>query len=146
MKVHIQENPDQGEPEAVIRCRSADEDEVKRALSVLRLLDMRLAGRKGGSAVLVNAGDVLYFDSVDKQTFMYTEAEVFETPLRLYMLEEQLSRGSFLRVSKNAIVNINKIASLMPVFGGRMEAALTNGERITISRQYVPQFKAKLRL
>jgi len=146
MKVHIQESPDQVEPEAIIRCRSADDAEVRRVLSVLCLLDFRLVGRKDGATVFVNAGDVLYFDSVDKQTFMYTDSDVFETPLRLYMLEERLSSGSFFRASKNTIVNLSKIASLMPVFGGRMEAQLTNGERVTISRQYVPLLKTKLRL
>jgi DNA-binding LytR/AlgR family response regulator len=146
MKVRIQENPHQNEPEAVIVCRDPNDADVQRALSMLSQLDCQLIGRKDGEMIPVNAGDVLYFDSVDKQTFMYTTTDVLETPLRLYMLEERLSGGSFFRASKNAVVNINKIASLKPEFGGRMEATLVNGERLVISRQYVSVLKTKLRL
>ena len=112
MKVSIQENPEQRETEAIILCREADEPDVQRALSLLSQLDQRLIGKKEGATVIVNGEDVLYFDSVDKQTFMYTETDVLETPLRLYMLEERLSGDSFFRASKNAIINLNKITRI----------------------------------
>ena len=146
MKVRVQESLSHQEPEAIIYCRNADDAEVKRALAFLSQLDCQLIGKKDGASVHVPAGEVLYFDSVDKQTFMYTESDVFEIPLRLYMLEERLSSGSFFRASKNAIINLHKIASLKPEFGGRMEATLINGERLLISRQYLPKLKIKLEM
>ena len=146
MKVRVQENPEQQEPEAIIVCRDADDAEVRRALALLNQLECKLIGKKDGTSVPVAVDEVLYFDSVDKQTFMYTETDVLEIPLRLYMLEERLSNGSFFRASKNTIINLNKIVSFKPEFGGRMEATLLNGERLMISRQYLPALKSKLEM
>jgi len=142
--IHVSEDAALAETEVTIRCRQID-DEVQRALALLRSLDNnRLTGERDGAVFLVDAADVLYFDSVDKKTFMYTNDDVLETPLRLYMLEERLGAGSFVRVSKNCILNLKKVASLKPEFGGRMEAKLAHGERLTVSRQYLPALKAKL--
>ena len=144
MKIKVTENPEQAENEAHLLCRSADDDEIQRALSLLGQLGIQLAGKKEGTTVPVNTEEVLYFESVDKKTFIYTETDVLETPLRLYMLEERLLNSSFFRASKNAIINLNKIASLKPEFGGRMEATLSSNECIMISRQYLPTLKNKL--
>jgi len=146
MKVRIQEDPKQQEPEVVIHCRNADDDEIKRTLNLLSQLNSQIIGKKNNISIPVKITDVLYFDSVDKQTFLYTESDVMETPLRLYMLEERLSNSSFFRTSKSTIINLNKISSLKPEFGGRMEATLINGERLMISRQYLPELKIKLEM
>ena len=146
MKIKVQENPEQAENEAHILCRDADDDEVKCALSLLGQLGIQLIGKKEGTTVPISTEEILYFESVDKKTFIYTETDVLETPLRLYMLEERLINSSFFRASKNAIINLNKIASLKPEFGGRMEATLTSSERVMISRQYLPILKNKLEM
>ena len=146
MKVRIQEDPRQQESEVVIHCRNADDDEIKRTLNLLSQLNSQIIGKKNNISIPVKITDVLYFDSVDKQTFLYTESDVMETPLRLYMLEERLSNSSFFRTSKSTIINLNKISSLKPEFGGRMEATLINGERLMISRQYLPELKIKLEM
>lgn len=52
----------------------------------------------------------------------------------------------FFRASKSTIINISKIESVSPIFYGKFEALLQNGEKIFISRQYVPVFKKKLGL
>ena len=46
----------------------------------------------------------------------------------------------------DAILNLNKVKSLSPAFGGRFEAVLDNGEKTIISRQYVPVLKERLGL
>ena len=146
MKVIIKESPEQTENEAHILCQNADDDEVQRALYLLGQLGIQLTGKKEGTTVPINIEDVLYFESVDKKTFIYTEIDVLETPLRLYMLEERLLNSSFFRASKSAIINLNKITTLKPEFGGRMEATLVSEERIMISRQYLPILKQKLEM
>ena len=39
---------------------------------------------------------MLYIESVDKRTFLYTEESVYETPLRLYELEERLAPYTYI--------------------------------------------------
>ena len=71
---------------------------------------------------------------------------VYEVREKLYTLEGMLPVESFMRASKSAILNLNKVKSLSPAFGGRFEAVLDNGEKTIISRQYVPVLKERLGL
>ena len=66
--------------------------------------------------------------------------------LKLYEIEEWLSGGSFFRNSKSQVVNLKKIKSLCPEFGGRIEAVLENGEILMVSRQYSKSLKERLGL
>ena len=92
------------------------------------------------------AADVLYADTADKKTFLYTADAVYETPLRLYELEEQLAARDFVRAGKSVLLNFAHVAALRPDFGGRMRVTMSNGEVVVASRQYVPALKAKLGL
>lgn len=145
MKIVIEEDNNYGETEVVLRCKRADE-EVLRMLAVLRAFEKRLTGAKDGRTFVVEASEVLYAESVDRRTFFYTKADVFETPLRLYELEERLADGSFFRASKACIANLQKVESLRPSFGGRIELRMENGEELLVSRQYAPDLKRKLEL
>lgn len=77
---------------------------------------------------------------------MYLEKEVYETKLRLYELEDTFQGTDFFRASKSCILNLAKVKGLSPAFNGRFEALMRNGEKIIISRQYVPVLKQKLGL
>jgi DNA-binding LytR/AlgR family response regulator len=72
------------------------------------------------------------------------EKKVYDVKQKLYELEQIYAHTDFLRISKAMIVNVSKISKIVPMFNGRLEAVLTNGERVTISRQYVPDLKKKL--
>lgn len=104
----------------------------------------KLTFYKDGKIVLVNQDDVFYFESVEDKTFAYTADQVFETKSRIYQLEEMLPARDFFRASKAVIVNLNRIQSLSPAFGGRFEAVLENGYKVIISRMYVAGLKKVL--
>ena len=72
--------------------------------------------------------------------------EVYESKFKLYELEQFLDAKTFFRANKAVIVNLNKIQSLSPAFGGRFEALLKNGYKVIISRNYVPKLKELLEL
>ena len=96
------------------------------------------------SILMVPIRDILYFDATDNHVFAYTKDNCYETRKKLFEIEELLTNSSFLRISKNAIVNIKSIDHLSPEFNGRLIASLKNGEDIIISRGYVPGLKRKL--
>jgi len=87
---------------------------------------------------------VYYFEAVDGKVFLYAEKEVYETSLRLYEIESRFEETDFFRASKSVVANLSKISSVQAVFNGRFEARMKNGEKIIISRQYVPVLKKKL--
>lgn len=145
MRLSIEEGEQFTEMEILIRCRK-NEGQLTRLISLLQTFDRKLSGRKDGQTYLLEADQVLYADTADKRTFLYTAEGVYETPLRLYELEERLNAGDFFRASKSSLVNFNEIRSLRPDFGGRMQLTMSNGEQLIVSRQYVPYIKRKLGL
>ena len=140
MKITIDESSDNKETEIVIKCSVLD-DNLKRIIEVIKNSDERIIGIINGTSNLILPTDIYYFESVDKKTFIYTEAQVLETPLRLYEIEEKLSKYDFFRASKSTIINISKIKRLSPKFNGRLDALLENGEKLIVSRQYVQVVK-----
>jgi len=131
--------------EVTIRCPSATED-IRKLEALLHSYGKKLSCTKEGIIYLIDTGDVLYFESVDKQAFLYTLAEVYELPLKLYELEEMLSDAGFIRSAKSQILNTHKIASLRPDFGGRIEVTMQGGERLIVSRQYAKSLKERLEI
>lgn len=143
MKITIDEQPGVQGIEVTILCKRAD-GQVLDIVARLRMLDRKVTGSVSGHTRIVNAKDVLYIESVDKRTFIYTADEVLETSLRLYEMEERLADWDFLRVAKGCVVNFHRIASLHPDLNGRIVATMDNGEQVVISRQYAPDVKHKL--
>ena len=72
--------------------------------------------------------------------------DIMEFDKAMYELEERFVGTDFLRVSKSVIMNLSKVKSLSPAFNGRFEATMKNGEKVIVSRQYVPVLKEKLGL
>jgi len=143
MKIVINENSGTPETEIVINCRHADE-QILRICAGLRMFDKKVTGLLNEQTFLLNAADILYIETVDRKTFLYTAGQVYETPLKLYELEERLAGEDFIRATKSCVLNFGKIKSLRGDFGGRMLCTLENGETVTVSRQYAAVIKQKL--
>ncbi|WP_326513861.1 LytTR family DNA-binding domain-containing protein [Clostridium intestinale] len=140
MKILIEESPDNEDAELIIKCKSVS-DEVKRIIELIKLSDEKIIGFLNGESYVVDPIKILYFESVDKKTFMYTENKVYEISLRLYELEKKMSKYDFFRSSKSTIINISRIKKLSHKFNGKLEATLDNDEKLLISRQYVSVIK-----
>lgn len=145
MKITIQDLPEGEEEEIVIRCRSMDEQLLK-LVYALRAGREKLTVSRQERLFRILPSAVYYFEAVDNRVFAYLEKEVYETKLKLYELEERLAGTDFFRASKSTVINLAKVESLSPAFNGRFEAAMKNGEKLIVSRQYVPVLKEKLGL
>lgn len=145
MQILMEENAGVEETQVIIRCRQADA-QVQKLLASLRAMEQKLTGERGGQTFLLDFSEVLYIDTVDKKTFLYTADGVYETPLRLYELEERLRGHDFFRAGKSVLVNFGSIQSLRPDLGGRLRLTLRNGEAVYVSRQYAPRLKKRLGL
>lgn len=133
----------EGLPQVIIKCRKID-DEVIRLKKHIELFDKKLQAKKENELYFVPSSDVLYFESVDNRTFLYTEDNVLEVRQRLYELELILSDKDFIRISKSQIVNVNKIKALKPELNRTILATMCNGELLSISRKYVRAIRAML--
>lgn len=145
MKITIEEQEAAQDIEVTIVCVRADRHVLDIAAR-LRMLDRKVTGTADGCTRVLSAEDVLFIESVDKHTFIYTADTVLKTSLRLYEMEGRLADCDFLRIAKGCIVNLRAITALKPDVNGRIIATLENGERVVISRQYAPDVKSKLGL
>lgn len=145
MKITIVDIPHGEEEEIIVRCSKMDE-RMMQLLNNFKAGKIKLNVYKDGQIYRMAPEEIYYFESVDQKVFAYGEEAVYETKSRLYELEAELPPKDFLRATKSVILNLDKIQSLTPAFGGRFEALLKNGERVIISRQYVGVLKEKLGL
>ena len=143
MKITIETpEPDQ-EDEIILRCRQVD-GKLLELIQALKTAPEKLTVYQETEIIVLPLKDVYYFEAVDNKVFACCEKQVYEVRKKLYELELTLGGTDFLRISKSIIVDLSKIRSLAPYFSGRLEAKLKNGEKIIISRQYVPDLKKKL--
>lgn len=143
MKINIQTFSNVQETEINIICNQLI-PEIERLVSLIRIMDMKFTGEKNGQIHILDISKILYIDTVDKKTFFYTKTDVYETSLRLYELEEQLSGTEFFRANKSCIVNFEQIQSLKSDLDGRILLTMSNNEKLYVSRQYSPYVKKKL--
>lgn len=143
MKITIETPKPHEEDEIIVRFHTVDEDLMR---FICRLKDKKnsLTAYQDKDIVKLSSKDIYYFESVDNKVFACCEKQVYEVRLKLYEIEESLSGRDFIRISKSVVVNLNKIKSVAPMFNGRFEGNLQNGEKIIISRQYVPGMKKAL--
>lgn len=144
LKIIIEKPLDGEDEQIIVKCHNIS-PELYRVLNTLQMQSSMLIANVGNEIHRVNPLDIYYIETVDNKTFLYCERNVYESKQKLYELEE-LAIIDYLRISKSVIVNLSKIKSLVPALSGRLEAVLTNGERVIISRQYVAELKKSLGL
>lgn len=84
-----------------------------------------------------------YLEYLERKVFIYTEENIYETKIPLYKLEHDLP-DHFVRISKTIIVNIHCLHQFTVKANGNLEALLTNGEKVVVSRKYVASLKKTL--
>ena len=143
MKIVIDEHKQYGDVEIIIKCKKYDED-ILSLLARIKAEDEKILGTLDKKDYIINEQDILYFDSVDKKCFIYTNDKVYETTLRLYEIENMLRFKGFFRATKSSIVNIAKIKSIQSAFNSVLTLEMENGEKLIVSRQYAPILKERL--
>jgi DNA-binding LytR/AlgR family response regulator len=91
---------------------------------------------KDGATHRVDVNDVLYIETVDRKSCVYTKDEIFVITTPLSQLEEALTAQHFIRISRAMLINIFKIKSISSRLNYRLTAEMSNGEKVVISRHY----------
>lgn len=144
MDVKISRIPEDENELVDIRCHK-ETDSVREIAAFVKSRQGQLSGTLEGRQYGIAVSEIMYIESVDNRTFIYTSSTVYESKQRIYELEDILKPKHFLRISKASLVNLMKITSVKPAMGGRFSAVLSNGEEVIISRKYVSELKKTLR-
>lgn len=138
------EHISEGENEVILRCRSKTA-EVEELLQFLEARSRKLIGSRAGVQMVLEPSRILYLESVEGKTFAYTEQEVLQVEYSLVQLERLLCAVNFFRCSKSMILNIDKVKELRSLASNRIDATMSSGEHIIISRTYAAAFRKRLR-
>ena len=143
MKIRIEQIKD-GEEEVILRYREKTR-EIEELLSYLNKRSHSILCKKDGEDVLVRPRDVIYLESVDGTTYAYTEGEVYQAGLSLAGAEAEFAGAGFFRCSKSMVINVYHIEKLKSEAGNRIDAVMTGGEHVIISRRYAKALRRLLR-
>ena len=142
MKLNILKCSEATEPEITLKY-AEETPQIENLIDTLRIFCRSIQAEKDGSNHTVTLDEIFYIESVDEKCYIYTKSDVYECKYKLYTLEEMLIDTSFIRISKNCILNIARLKSVRPFINGKFEATMQNGEKIIINRHYVSAFKKK---
>ena len=143
MQLNVHKHQDIKNPEVTITyCEMTPN--VKRVINFVRSVDQTVLCRKENEVYTVSVLDIFYVESIDKKTFVYCENDVFQCNLRLYELETLLIYAGFVRVSKSIVLNIEKLKGIKTLVNSRLEAILSNGERVYVTRKYLKGIREEL--
>ena len=145
MQITIKEDKTLDDISIVISCPKIN-DEVNRLIASLKMRECKFYGSREGKTYILENDEVFYIESLEGRTFLYTNESVFESPLRLFEYEDKLSDTEFIQISRQMIVNFNKVTAIEPDIHARMRLILSNGETVIVSRQYGSTIKKKIGL
>lgn len=141
MKLKLSQQSGISETEVEIRYAKLGAKELK-IINYIEQSEQYIYVTDNGRQYRVLMDDIFYAESVDRKTFIYTKDEVFRCELKLYQILDKLKPVDFVQVNKSCILNINTLDNIKTLLNSKMQGTLTNGEKITISRTYIPTIKA----
>jgi hypothetical protein len=143
MKIEIDINEKYPDVEVDIKAPKLTQD-IEKLISLMKMTYMQLAVKKDGETYLLDIEKILYIETVERNTFVYTEDATYESDLKLYEMEQKLLEQDFSRISKQSIINLKKVKSLKADINRKIRVTLINGEQILVSRMYSDELRKRL--
>ena len=96
----------------------------------------RIAVKLDGRVLLVKVDDIDWVEAADNYVNLHVGADSHLIRETMSALEDRLPAPAFMRISRSAMVNVERIRELQPMFHGEYVVILRNGTRLTLSRTY----------
>jgi len=121
---------------------------------LLALLDQRDAERQRRARLLIRHADGAFFirtqtidwiEAADKLVRIHAGKHVYEQREALARIERHLDPDQFVRISRSAIVNIDRIREIQPWFNGEHLVLLDDDSQVATSRHYRMNVRRLLR-
>jgi DNA-binding LytR/AlgR family response regulator len=106
----------------------------------------RLAVRRGGVYVVLEVGDVIYFEMKDELVWAVTASDRLALDLTMTNLEQRLPDGVFFRSHRGALVRVDKIRAMEPAGAGTYELVLDHPDapRVPLARERARLLREKI--
>lgn len=146
MKIRIELDENLDEPEVVIKTSELTSEITQLQNLILETSKghRRLEFYKGETRIYLALDEVLFFETTDRGISAHTVDESYEIRYKLYELEDMLPR-KFMRVSKSAILNTEKIFSIDRNITSSSEVSFrSTGKQVFVSRHYYKALMERL--
>ena len=97
-------------------------------------------------AEILSPEDIIRIYAAGGKTFASVSKKEYILRQRLYELEEQLTKHSFVRISNSEIINLKKVRNFDLRLSGTICVTLSDGTATYVSRRYVSKIKQVLGL
>ncbi len=94
----------------------------------------RIPVRNGDRVVFVKTSQLDYIESAGNYVVLHSGKENHVVRETLTALEQKLDPKQFIRISRSALVNVEQIKELQPLFKGEYAVLLQNGKQLTMTR------------
>jgi DNA-binding LytR/AlgR family response regulator len=95
----------------------------------------KIVGRVGEEYFLLSADEVLAFQSEDELVWIVTAKHRYMATQTLRSIQEKLQNSNFLRVHRNALVNVNHVRKMSPLTSQRWLLTLNNNQEFIVSKR-----------
>ena len=132
--------------ELIIRCREPNEKiyALKLAIEDIMRGEYEIALTSGGTEYFIPKNDILFFESFDGKVYAHTKDGMYTAPYKLFELET-LMPASFVRISKSAVANLNRVSSIRREVVGNGELAFRDShKKVYFSRAYYKLLQYKM--
>ena len=96
----------------------------------------RLVIKTGGRITFLSTDEINWIEADDKYVHLHTGKVSPMVRQTLNAMEAQLDPRKFSRIHRSAIVNVERIKELQPLFSGEHSILLEDGAKLTLSRSY----------
>ncbi len=129
------------------RLRSAQRNELSaRLAAVLEQLQPaqpkamdRIPVKTNGRVIFINVPEIDWVGSADNYVELHVGGHSHLIRDTLTKMEQQLPPERFVRISRTAIVNVERVQELQPLFHGEYSILLKTGAKLTLSRSHRDQ-------
>ena len=96
----------------------------------------RLVVKSAGRLFFLRTEEIDWIESSGNYVCLHVGNETHLLRETMSSLEARLDPTAFIRIHRTAIVNVDRIKELQPLFHGEYEVVLRGGARLTLSRSY----------
>lgn len=146
MQVEIKIDDNCIEPKVIIITDKVT-DEINDIINILSSKTPEvITGFYNDLAEILSPDDIIRIYAEDGKIFASVNSKEYILRQRLYELEEQLNKYSFVRISNSEIINLKKVRNFDLSLSGTICVTLSDGTATYVSRRYVSKIKKVLGL
>lgn len=104
----------------------------------------RYLARVGDKVVFVKAADIDWIEAADYYVSLHARGHSYLLRRSMAEIESELDPGRFVRVHRSAIVNLEQVKEMHPLFRGDSILVLHDGTQVRLSRARREEFERRL--